>query len=141
MPFSNYDRVDLWSSYQERGIDLVVVLTEPQEYLVYSGRDLLEFYRENDLKVLHMPIPDFGVPMDLESWESSLDLVVEEAHRGKNVAVHCLAGLGRTGTFLACLAKETFELEGDEAINWIREYLPGAMENQSQEEFVIRFQR
>jgi protein-tyrosine phosphatase len=92
------------------------------------------------LDVIHIPLPDFGIPDDLESWQAGLDAAVAAARRGKNIAVHCLAGVGRTGIFMACLAKEVLGLEGLEAIEWVRESLRGAMENWRQEEFVIGYQ-
>jgi len=141
MPFSNFDSAHVWNSYQDKDINLVLVLTEQQEYLVYARMDLPEFYRGNGLDVLHVPVPDFGVPTDLQSWENGIDKVTGAAQNGKNVAVHCLAGIGRTGTFLACIAKEVLGFEGREAIRWVRESLPGAIENRYQEDFVIGFER
>lgn len=139
MPFSRYDQQNIWSSFLEEGIDLVIVLTEKQEYLVYANKDLPAFYRSNGLEVDHIPVPDFGIPEDLQSWQAGLTLVKQAAQSGKNVAVHCLAGIGRTGTFLACLAKESLGLNGEDAIDWVRESIPGAMENSYQEEFVINY--
>jgi atypical dual specificity phosphatase len=140
MPFSRFDLDEAWAYYQREEIGLVVVLTEQQEYLVYSQRDLPEFYRENGLEVFHVPVPDFGIPEDLESWSHGLETAVKAAKNGTNVAVHCLAGIGRTGTFLACLAKEYLDMNGDQAILWVRESLPGAMENRRQEGFISDFQ-
>ena len=139
MPFSRYDQQNIWSSFLEEGIDLVIVLTEKQEYLVYANKDLPAFYRSNGLEVDHIPVPDFGIPEDLQSWQAGLTLVKQAAQSGKNVAVHCLAGIGRTGTFLACLAKESLGMKGEDAIDWVRESIPGAMENSYQEEFVINY--
>jgi len=139
MPFSRFDKKDVWPSFKEQEIDLVVVLTEQQEYLVYAGKDLPAYYRSQGLDTLHIPVPDFGIPDDLEKWQEGLDTVVSAAVKGKNVVVHCLAGIGRTGTFLACLAKEKMDLEGKDAINWVRDSVPGAMENSFQENFVINY--
>ena len=140
MPFGPYDQDSVWQSYREEEIDLVVVLAEPQEYLVYTRRDLPEFYRSQGLDVLHLPIPDFGVPDDLVLWEKTLNSVTQAGREGKNIAVHCLAGIGRTGVFLACLAKENLELDGERAIIWVRESVRGAMENEDQEQFVKNYQ-
>ncbi len=141
MPFSRFDKVDVWSSFIEQSIDLVVVLTEQQEYLVYAGKDLPAFYRSQGMEVLHIPVPDFGIPDDLDSWQDGLEAVESAAESGKNVVIHCLAGIGRTGTFLACLAKEKMALEGMDAIRWVRNSVQGAMENSYQEDFVINYQR
>lgn len=141
MPFSRFDGGDVWSSFQEQQVDLVVILTEQQEYLVFAGKDLPEVYRSRGMNVLHIPVPDFGIPTDLKKWEEGLEAVSSAADNGKNIVVHCLAGVGRTGTFLACLAKEKLGFEGKDAINWVRESVPGAMENRFQEEFVIQYQK
>jgi protein-tyrosine phosphatase len=140
MPFSRFDKVDVWSSFREQEVKLVVVLTEKQEYLVFAGKDLPAFYRSHGMETLHIPVPDFGVPLDLESWQNGLEAVKSAAENGKNVVIHCLAGIGRTGTFLACLAKEKMDLDGIDAIHWVRDSVQGAMENSYQEEFVINYQ-
>ena len=139
MPFSQFDHSDTWEAFVENEVEIVVVLTEQAEYLVYAGRDLPAFYKSHGIESMPIPVPDFGIPLDLGAWEAGLNRVVEAAKEGKNVAIHCLAGIGRTGTFLACLAKKELGLEGREAIDWVRESLPGAMENNYQEHFVIEY--
>ena len=141
MPFSNFDRTDVWSSYQEEDIDLVIVLAEKQEYLVYAGMDLPAFYQSRGMEALHLPVPDFGIPEDIKGWEEALQTVALAAEEGKKIAVHCLAGIGRTGIFMACLAKDILGKEGEEAIKWVRESVTGAMENKHQEDFVINYRR
>jgi len=139
MPFSQFDRTNVWHSFLEQEIGLVIVLTEKQEYLVYARKDLPDFYRTNGLDVLHIPVPDFGIPEDLDRWQEGLSAAAQAAKTGKNIAVHCLAGIGRTGTFLACLAKQNLGFDGKKSISWVRDSVPGAMENWRQEDFVIRY--
>lgn len=139
MPFSRFDHSDVWKAYQENAVDMVVVLAEGAENIVYAGKDLPAFYRSQGLDSLHIPIPDFGIPQDEQAWENGLTQVAQAAKEGKNIAIHCLAGIGRTGTFLACLAKKELGLDGEKAIRWVRDSLPGAMENSYQERFVIDY--
>ena len=54
--------------------------------------------------------------------ESILDMVkvVDFALRGGKVAIHCHAGLGRTGVLIACYLVYSQRMSGDEAITYVR---------------------
>ena len=54
--------------------------------------------------------------------ESILDMVkvVDFALRGGKVAIHCHAGLGRTGVLIACYLVYSQRMSGDEAIKLVR---------------------
>lgn len=141
MPFSPYDPMqELWTAYQAASINVVVLLTEPQEYLVSSRRDLISFYKKAGLEVISFPIPDFQVPANMAGFEMAIQSVVEHAEAGRNIVVHCMAGIGRTGVFLACLAHRRFGFSATQAVKWVREYIPNALENQRQVQFVRDFQ-
>ena len=75
---------------------------------------------------------------------SELDIAIEEAisclEVGRNVAVHCMAGIGRTGMFIACLAKKWKNITGQKAINIVRKQIEDAVQSKDQEKFVINFQ-
>lgn len=141
MPFSSYDPLDrVWDGYKKQAIDVVVVLTEPQEYLVYAKMDLPDFYHSKGLDVIAAPIRDFSAPSDGSSYLDALTSVEQLLRSRKNVAVHCLAGVGRTGTFLACLAKRILGMDSQAAIDWVRQHIPGALESIRQESFVMNFE-
>jgi len=136
MPYGKYDpQGTLIDRYQQMAIDTVVVLAEQAEILAQTGRNLSGLYRELGLDVIHFPIMDFGTP-DQEELRPVLDRTVRQAQAGKNIVIHCSAGIGRTGLFTASLAKKVLNLHGREAINWTRQYIPGAIETQEQIDFV-----
>lgn len=138
MPFGPYDPMEeVWPAYQREDVDLVVVLVEPQEYLVHAGGDLPALYRQAGLDVIHFPIPDFSTPSDEDAFDETLDRLETALREGRKVAVHCLAGVGRTGIVAACLARRVLDLSGEQAITWVREHIPGALESRGQEKFVI----
>jgi hypothetical protein len=62
-------------------------------------------------------------------------LVAESVRRGEGVIVHCLGGVGRTGTVLGCALRE-MGYSADEAVAAIRAHRPGWPESTWQEEIV-----
>ena len=140
MPFSRYDPFNrIWKEYMVHKIEDVFVLAESQEFQKHANKDLLDFYKLHGLDAYHYPIPDFQVPRDPGSLETAIEAFEARALEGKNISVHCLAGLGRTGLFLGCIGKRHLNLEGQQVISWIRQIIPGALENPLQEQFVINF--
>ncbi len=86
-----------------------------------------------------LPIPDGGVPDVVweQRWEQAgADLRALLAGGGK-VAIHCLGGLGRTGTISARLLVE-FGMGAEQAMAAVREARPGAIETAAQEDYVRR---
>lgn len=139
MPFAAFD-VDYSTldEYLQAGIDTVVMLIEPGEDLRRANMDLRRVYEEHEICVLQYPIVDFDTPEDLEGLKDLLQQVIEKANQGENIAVHCFAGRGRTGMFIALLSRMVLGLDGQAAIDWVRQYFP-AIETREQEQIVIDF--
>ncbi len=90
------------------------------------------------MTVIYLPIPDFGVP-PVENLKREVANAYEYSLQGKNIAIHCQAGIGRTGTFAACLARQALGLSGDEAIQWVRRWISRGIETLEQEQLVRSF--
>jgi len=142
MPWSGiYDpEGDAYCEFKQSNISLVVLLAEEDECLEKAGRNLADLYRDDGLDVIHLPIPDYGVPR-LEDLAAAVAATTEEASKGRNIVIHCSGGIGRTGTFLACLARYVLRLSGEEAVSWVRQYVPRAVETPEQYQLVKRFNR
>jgi atypical dual specificity phosphatase len=82
---------------KQQGITLLVRLAEKQKAKVTSQQVL-----RASLKDLHEPIMDFHAPSQ-EQIDRIVKNVKEFLNEGKAVAVSCGAGIGRTGTVLACI--------------------------------------
>lgn len=139
MPFSRFDFTgDVYREFTECEISAVVLLVSDQEALVNSNRNLREMYQKDNLQVIQMDIQDFNVP-PLEELRKNVLLTKSLAEQGKNIVLHCHAGIGRTGMFAACLAHEIFNFSGEEAINWVKGYVSGAVESDAQKTLVKNY--
>ena len=140
MPYSHFDiRHELFDQYKEANISSVVMLIELGEDLLRCERDLKKLYLFESIDVLHIDTSDGGIPKDEQAFRGVMREVFLQAQQGRNIAVHCLAGLGRTGLFLACFARELFAFSGDDAIEWVRDAVPYAIESANQVCFIKDF--
>jgi len=108
------------------GITMLITLTEtdfPQDALRHHG-----------LRNLHLPIRDREPPTlaQVRMLIARMDALLK---KGEVLAVHCLAGLGRTGTVLASwLIQEGLTAEA--ALERIRKIEPGYVQSVEQEQFL-----
>ncbi|MDK2914179.1 MAG: hypothetical protein PWQ79_1094 [Thermococcaceae archaeon] len=111
-----------------KDFDAVVVLVEEHE-LPYP----LEEWEKRGLEVLHSPIPDFTAP----SVEQLLEIfrwIEERVREGKKVLIHCMGGLGRSGTVATAWLMYSKGFSLREALMEVRKKRPGAVETQEQME-------
>ncbi len=89
---------------------------------------------DSQIEFLDYPVPDFGV-ISLEQMDSIYEKY-KSMEPEKAMAVHCLAGRGRTGMVLACIAARELGMKPLDAIFFIRHLRYGSIETGEQEEFV-----
>jgi atypical dual specificity phosphatase len=88
--------------------------------------------------VKHIPVRDFKAPT-LEQIEDFVAFAVNARSEGKKLVVHCDAGIGRTGTMLACyLVSKGYNAV--DAIEEVRTKRPGSLETIEQEEVVLKYE-
>lgn len=136
MPFSTYDPDGLLiQAYKKEGVSMIVMLISDEESLRITGRDLRSVYNDQNFEVQYLPVPDFSTP-EVKDLREAVQQVLAHSRSGEGVAIHCHAGVGRTGMFAAGLAKLGMDLSSDDAIRWVREIIPGAIEVPEQEQLV-----
>jgi protein-tyrosine phosphatase/nicotinamidase-related amidase len=104
---------------KDHQIDAVVCLLSAEEYARYGVEDLIATYRTAGLNVFALPVMDGRVPHveDMRRLVAWIDGQVRESRR---VLVHCVGGLGRAGTVVACWLRSK-NVPADQAIEIVRQ--------------------
>ena len=105
-----------------QGIKSVITMTEnplPESWV-------------QDVRYLHVPTEDFSAP-DMEKIDHTVDFIQERIKNGEPTMVHCAAGVGRTGTILACYLIKHHNFSVKDAIDKVRKERPGSIQSESQE--------
>lgn len=89
--------------YMNLGVNTIVCLLEKPE-MIARGLALEEYLcQELDLRFEHFSIPDRAIPSNLRAFRALVDKLDAELKQGRNLAIHCYAGIGRTGVLAGCL--------------------------------------
>lgn len=113
---------------QAEGIGLVVNLHE---------RPTADLLGPLGIREVHLPVRDLTAPTQVQLDQGVL-AITEALAAGARVAVHCGAGLGRTGTLLAAYFVAS-GLGAEAAVARVRALRPGSVETAEQERAVAEF--
>jgi ADP-ribosyl-[dinitrogen reductase] hydrolase len=124
----------------DAGAVTVVTLMESHELKNLGVKNLGHEIEKSGLKWHHLPIVDRCAPAD--PFELQWEIVGEELRnnllKGELIVLHCMGGLGRTGTIAARLLTELGESRKS-AIKRVRQARPGAIETRVQENYIYLF--
>jgi len=109
------------ASLKEDGATKVVSLITEQEYAEYGVKGLRQAYIDAGLSVVSYPILDQGIP-DSKTLPILLEEIDKELQGGGSVILHCVGGLGRSGTIAAAYFMDKFQIPPEEAIATVREH-------------------
>lgn len=89
------------SGWRRAGIDVIVSLLEEDEAAQLGLSDEAKTADANGIRFISFPIPDRGVPASAPAAVSLIAAISNALEAGKNVAVHCRQGVGRSGLIAA----------------------------------------
>jgi protein-tyrosine phosphatase len=127
------------NGFREAGVNVMVSALEKPEEAMLELSEEAELCRAKGIEFFSCPIPDGTAPTSEKAVGELVRLLETRLAAGKNVAIHCRAGIGRCIVLAAC----TLALAGvepDTAFQKIQQargcHVPDKKE---QEEFVKRF--
>ncbi|TXH79412.1 MAG: hypothetical protein E6Q85_00115 [Thiothrix sp.] len=89
--------------YMDLGVHTIICLLEKTEMIV-RGLALEAYLCDQlNLEFKHFPIVDRSIPNDLEHFHRFIESLYAELQQGRNLAIHCYAGIGRTGVVAGSL--------------------------------------
>jgi len=121
--------------------------TNSRDIMFLKLNDILAVVRmeENTISVepwqlveMYEPVPDFTAPR-MDQIHRIVNFVEEQIETWERpVVVTCAAGIGRTGTILACYFVKV-GYQPQEAIDYVRQQRPGSIQGRHQEDAVHQF--
>lgn len=104
LPGSRETFPEAQTAISKLGIETVVCLATEEE-IRREAPAYFDAIQQESLawSQIDFPIPIRGVPADLRSLLQTVERLVADLRRGAKVLVHCLTGVGRTGTVGMCM--------------------------------------
>lgn len=113
LPYFKYNRVST-----------IIRLNEP----MYKDSE----FEDDGVKAVDMEYPDGSNPYN-DTIVKFIQICDRELAKGNALAVHCRAGLGRTGTLIGLYMMHKFGFSARSAIAWLRLCRPGSVVGDQQQ--------
>lgn len=93
--------VDEIRSWRAAGLDVITSLLTPDEITELDLQEEAVRSREQGLEFHSFPIPDYSVPKSRKDLAGLVHTLEKTLESGKNVAIHCRQGIGRSSLVAA----------------------------------------
>jgi protein-tyrosine phosphatase len=88
--------------YRSLGVDTIVSMLPPDEARALSLQNEAQIAADTGLDFINFPIQDFGLP-DPATFGEFVKAIAIGLGGGTNMAIHCRAGIGRSGMAVCCV--------------------------------------
>lgn len=122
---------DEFAWLRDQGIQVLISLTE--------NPPRRQWVNDAGLMLIHEPVEDMTAPTQ-EQLDRILTAIKRANDHQMGVAIHCSAGLGRTGVVLSCYFLDE-GLSPKNAIARVRRLRPGSVETNEQADAVTEYAR
>jgi protein-tyrosine phosphatase len=89
--------------FRRMGVDVMVSALESREAAELGLSQEEKMCQQEGIEFISFPIPDGGVPASSNATLELARSLQAKLEAGKNVAIHCRAGVGRCPTLAACV--------------------------------------
>lgn len=137
----------VWERDLDRDLDVirdwpastVITLLEDDEFRRLEVEGLPDAVRARGMVWCHFPIVDCAAPDErfVSAWREAGPGLHRRLADGENILIHCMGGLGRTGTVAARILIEA-GVDAREAIRRVRVARPYAIDSGSQQGYLHR---
>ena len=137
--FSTKKMSSVFNLLEKEGCSHFLSLVEDDEFDDYCGKAVLEAEAKKRLiNWIHLPIADMDIPKNntLDGLNKIRPQLLEAIKTDRSIAIHCMGGLGRSGTVAAIILAD-LGIPLQSAIGVVRQFRPGAIETSAQENFVL----
>ena len=88
---------------KNKNIDILVSLLQYKEVISHSLSNEGVECEELAIEFINFPIKDHSTPQFFIPYNQLIEQLVKRIESGKNIAIHCYAGIGRTGLIAASI--------------------------------------